>query len=92
MDDDLTFCHELGEDPEKPFSGQFVTRIPPELHRQVHFAAVVADKSLNAWVTEQLQNAVQRVGVIKAKGSTAAAKPRAVKRVAKRRKDIEQYA
>ena len=85
MDDDLTFCHERGEDPDNPFPGQFVTRILPELHRQVHVAAVVAGKSLNAWVTEQLQNAVQRVGVI-------TAKPRAVKKVAKRRKDIEQHA
>ena len=91
MDDDLTFCHERGEDPEKSFSGQFVTRILPELHRQVHVAAVVAGKSLNAWVTEQLQNAVQRVGVITAKGRKAAAKPRAVKRVAKHRKDIEPH-
>ena len=92
MDDDLTFCHERGEDPDNPFPGQFVTRILPELHRQVHVAAVVAGKSLNAWVTEQLQNAVQRVGVIKAKGRTAAAKAKAVKKVAKRRKDIEPHA
>lgn len=92
VDDYLKFCHERGEAPEKPFSGRFVTRIPPELHRQVNVAAVVAGKSLNAWVTEQLQNAVQRVVVIKAAGKRAAAKAKAVKKVAKRKKDIEQHA
>ena len=91
VDDYLKFCHERGEAPEKPFSGQFVTRIPPELHRQVNVAAVVSGKSLNAWVTEQLQNAVQRVVVIKAAGKKAAAQAKAVKKIARRRKDIEQH-
>jgi len=58
IDDYLEFCQERGESPEKPFSGQFVTRIPPELHRQVNIRAAVVGKSLNAWVTEQLQAAV----------------------------------
>lgn len=60
VDDYLKFCQTRGEPPDKPFFGQFVTRIPPELHRQVNVAAVLAGKSLNAWVTEQLQQAVQR--------------------------------
>lgn len=64
VDDYLAFCKERGESPDKPFSGQFVTRIPPELHRQVNSAAAVSGKSLNAWVTEQLQAAVQQFGVI----------------------------
>jgi predicted HicB family RNase H-like nuclease len=42
-----------------------VTRIPPELHRRIHLAANLSRKSLNAWVTEQLQSAVARVGVVK---------------------------
>jgi hypothetical protein len=42
-------------------SGQFVTRIPPELHRQVNLAARRSGKSLNAWVVEQLQTAVAGV-------------------------------
>ena len=60
IDDYLQFCLERGEAPEKPFSGQFVTRIPPDLHRQVNVAAAKSGKSLNAWVTEQLQNAVHK--------------------------------
>jgi predicted HicB family RNase H-like nuclease len=92
VDDYLKFCHERGEAPEKPFSGKFVTRIPPELHRQVNVAAVVSGKSLNAWVTEQLQNAVQRVLVSKAAGRKAAAKAKAVKKAAKPKKGIQQHA
>ncbi len=59
VDDYLAFCRERGEAPDKPFSGQFVTRISPELHRQLNVAALGSGKSLNAWVTEQLQAAVE---------------------------------
>lgn len=82
IDDYLAFCEERGEEPSKPFSGQFVTRIPPELHRQVKLAAGISGKSLNAWVVEQLQTAVARVGSIKgAKGTTKVkTKPKTVSR------------
>lgn len=60
IDDYLAFCAERGEPPDKPFSGQFVTRISPELHRQIHQAAAKAGKSINAYVAEQLQAAVER--------------------------------
>lgn len=70
IDDYLVFCKERGEEPNKPFSGQFVTRIPPELHRQVNLAASISGKSLNAWVAEQLQAAVAKVKSTKtAKGT-----------------------
>jgi predicted HicB family RNase H-like nuclease len=58
VDDYLEFCRQRGESPDKPFSGQFVTRITPDLHRRVNAAARLAGKSLNAWVTDQLQTAV----------------------------------
>ena len=70
IDDYLAFCEQRGEEPNKPFSGQFVTRIPPELHRQVNLAASISGKSLNAWVVEQLQTAVARVRSIKAAKAT----------------------
>jgi hypothetical protein len=78
-DDYLAFCKERGEVPEKPFSGQFVTRISPELHRQVNVAAALSGKSLNAWVTEQLQAAVQHFEATKLAGKKAAAKTKAAK-------------
>jgi predicted HicB family RNase H-like nuclease len=69
IDDYLAFCASRGEDPDKPFSGQFVTRIPPELHRQINQAAGVSGKSLNAWVAEQLQLAVAAAGKLRPKPS-----------------------
>lgn len=60
VDDYLEFCRSRGEAPDKPFSGRFVTRISPELHRQANIAARRSGKSLNAWIQEQLQGAVLR--------------------------------
>ena len=77
VDDYLAFCAERGEAPEKPFSGQFATRIPPDLHRQISAAASLADVSLNAWVVEQLRACVagKKPGMAKvAKSNLAKAK------------------
>jgi predicted HicB family RNase H-like nuclease len=59
VDDYLAFCAERGESPEKPFSGKFVVRLPAELHRKAYIQAKLSDKSLNGWVTEVLQTALQ---------------------------------
>lgn len=59
VDDYLAFCAERGENPEKPFSGKFVVRLPAELHRKAYIQAKLADKSLNGWVTEVLQTALR---------------------------------
>jgi predicted HicB family RNase H-like nuclease len=63
VDDYLAFCAARGEEPDKPCSGQFVTRISPELHRKVNLAARQSGKSLNAWVSEQLSSAITRTAV-----------------------------
>ena len=69
IDDYLAFCKERGEDPDKPFSGQFITRVPPELHRKLNLAASLSGTSLNAWVVDQLQAAVAHIKSMKtAKG------------------------
>lgn len=60
VDDYLDFCAQRGESPEKPFSGKFVVRLPAELHRKVYVQAKLEDKSLNNWVKEVLQSAVQK--------------------------------
>lgn len=71
VEDYLAFCASRGEKPDKPFSGQFMTRIPPDLHRQVNLAASLSGKSLNAWISEQLQSAVTRGGKPKRKAGSA---------------------
>jgi len=57
VEDYLTFCRERGEDPEKPYSGQFVVRVDPALHRAVASAARRAGASLNKWVAATLERA-----------------------------------
>ncbi len=84
VDDYLAFCAERGEEPDKPFSGQFMTRIPPELHREVNIAARVAGKSLNAWVTERLEMAVSEPADVKAGRKRAKPVPRRIKRASPR--------
>jgi predicted HicB family RNase H-like nuclease len=55
VDDYLEFCASRGEDPEKPFSGKFLIRVPPEMHRQIMTEARRQGKSLNTYVLEKLQ-------------------------------------
>ncbi len=57
VEDYLAFCRERGEDPEKPYSGQFVVRVDPALHRAVAAAAKRAGASLNRWVAAALERA-----------------------------------
>ena len=52
VEDYLAFCAERQEEPEKPFSGTFTVRVPPELHREIYIQARLANKSLNSWVSE----------------------------------------
>jgi len=56
----LAFCKERGEEPEKPYSGQFVIRIEPPLHKALAVAAKRAGVSLNRWVAAALERAVER--------------------------------
>jgi predicted HicB family RNase H-like nuclease len=55
----LEYCKGRGEEPEKPFSGQFVVRAEPTLHRAVSVAARRQGVSLNKWVTSTLERAVK---------------------------------
>jgi len=54
VDDYLRFCADRGEPPDRPFSGKFVTRLDPRLHRMISSLAQAEGKSLNAWVAERL--------------------------------------
>ena len=58
VDDYLAFCAERGEHPEKPFSGKFNLRLSPELHRKAWILAKEKHTSLNNWVIETIQKAV----------------------------------
>lgn len=54
VDDYISFCKKRGEEPEKPFSGNLVIRIDPELHKKLAVQAKKKKKSLNAFIAERL--------------------------------------
>lgn len=55
VEDYLAFCKERGEEPDRPFSGKFNLRIPPELHAKLAIAARLQGESLNNYVTKMLR-------------------------------------
>ncbi len=55
VDDYLDMCKSRGEEPEKPFSGKFVVRVSPDVHRKIYMAAKRAGQSINAWLNTTLQ-------------------------------------
>jgi len=61
VDDYLAFCVKRGEEAEKPFTGKFVVRIPPDLHRKVYVAAKKSGSSLNSWILQTLEHSTEHV-------------------------------
>ena len=58
VDDYLEWCEKRGKDPDKPFSGKFVVRVDPGLHRELAIAASREHKSVSKFVREALAKAV----------------------------------
>ncbi len=58
VEDCLDMCAEDGVNPEKPFSGKFQFRGPPELHRRLAEVAKRRGLSMNALVHELLEAGV----------------------------------
>ncbi len=58
VDDYLDFCAKRGENPEKPYSGKFVVRVEPELHKEVAIKAHKAGKSLNLWIADAISEKI----------------------------------
>jgi predicted HicB family RNase H-like nuclease len=59
VDDYLEFCQELGQEPDKTFSGKLPFRTTPDRHRQLYLAATKSGKSINAWMDETLTQAAE---------------------------------
>ena len=57
VDDYIETCAKLGKDPQKPYSGNLMLRVDPELHSKVARAAELAGKSLNEWSKDVLSQA-----------------------------------
>ena len=59
VDDYLAWCKQRGKEPNKPFSGKFLVRATPELHRHLNVRAEAEGKSLNALVIEHLMTLIE---------------------------------
>lgn len=55
VDDYLDMCAQDGVEPQRPYSGRFVLRVSPEIHREASLAARSARASMNAWIVGAIQ-------------------------------------
>lgn len=55
VDHYLEVCEKLGDDPEKPFSGQLRLRMDSDLHRNAAIAASTDGMSLNSWILQAVE-------------------------------------
>ena len=50
----------IGKAPQKPYSGQIMVRIDPQVHARAAMAAELSGKSLTKWTEEKLREAAER--------------------------------
>jgi predicted HicB family RNase H-like nuclease len=58
INDYIAWCKEDGVEPEKPYSGKFNVRLPPELHRQIAILAKKNHISLNSFVEKAITDEI----------------------------------
>jgi predicted HicB family RNase H-like nuclease len=59
VDDYLAFCREIGEQPDKAYSGKLPFRTTPANHRKIVLAAKAQGKSVNRWMIDILVQAAE---------------------------------
>jgi predicted HicB family RNase H-like nuclease len=59
VDDYLAACKKLGQEPNKPFSGRVMLRLPPEVHARASARATVDGVSFNQWAAKVLERAAR---------------------------------
>ena len=55
IEDYLDFCASRCEEPDKPYSGKFVLRVDPILHRRIAAMSANDGRSLNGWISSKLE-------------------------------------
>jgi predicted HicB family RNase H-like nuclease len=58
IDDYLAWCREEGAEPEKPYSGKFNVRLPPELHKKLAIKAKKLKISINSFVEKAIADEI----------------------------------
>ena len=59
IDGYIDWCKELGQEPEKPFSGNIHLRLQPDLHAKLAAEAKFNHVSLNSYINKALERAVR---------------------------------
>jgi predicted HicB family RNase H-like nuclease len=59
VEDYIAACAKAGKAPERPYSGQIMVRVAPEVHANAALAAQLAGKSLAKWTEEKLKAAAE---------------------------------
>ena len=60
VDEYLTFCKEVGKEPDRPYSGTFNVRISPEMHRALAQEARREGITLNATVDRAIRECLNK--------------------------------
>jgi len=63
VDDYIETCAKIGQEPQKPYSGNLMLRVDPQVHAQVAIAAELSGKSLAQWSEEVLSQAAGQMAV-----------------------------
>ena len=61
VEDYIQVCARIGKSPQKPYSGQIMVRVAPEVHAKAALAAQLAGKSLAKWTEEKLREATAKL-------------------------------
>ena len=57
IDTYLDVCRESGRPPDRPFSGRFLVRTRPELHRKAALRAAAEGVSISQWISRRIDAA-----------------------------------
>ncbi|MDR3147077.1 MAG: type II toxin-antitoxin system HicB family antitoxin [Treponema sp.] len=58
VEDYLAWCREENMEPERPYSGKFSLRLPPELHKEVAMKARKLKMSINSFVEKAIHDEI----------------------------------
>lgn len=59
VDDYIEACEEIGKEPQKPFKGNILARIGPDLHKKAALIALQKRMSLNKFVESAIQHEIE---------------------------------
>ena len=57
VDDYLVTCEKVGREPQRPYSGKLMLRVPPEIHARAAMMAEAHGMSINQWAADVLSKA-----------------------------------